>query len=390
MSSNEFPYQETLLQWIWQELQFNTQSLRTTEDDSLKILNPGSLNTGAGPDFTDAVIRVGSLKIYGDVEIHIHPNHWNAHHHESSDSFNRVVLHVVYSAEASNRKPVFRPDGTTPPLLELKPHLTKPLHDLIETKKRNGIPCASNTLFLNQQAFEAQVKKAHKEYFSYKTDELMQFYESRLSVPNAWARMFTAGLFYTLGIPRNRQPMMQLHEEISSIDTEISSGKFIQTVTDTAFSGSMRQDWVHSGMRPASLPEKRIPQAASLYHAIHTASLSRFLDDTLSGWDHLMQNINEQYRPGVQMRTILRQTIYYPASYLLGEFLFSYSLRQNAYNAWLQSRGIVPDEVIKPFKSCGYSINGTVRKAGLAHQLKRFCRERNCHRCEVFKKAINP
>jgi hypothetical protein len=26
----------------------------------------------------------------------------------------------------------------------------------------------------------------------------------------------------------------------------------------------------------------------------------------------------------------------------------------------------------------------------LAHQLKRYCRPLNCHRCEVFKKAINP
>lgn len=389
MSSKEFPYREALLQWIWQELQFHTQSMCCSDGTPIQILEPGKPNSGAGPDFTEAIFRYGNLKVHGDVEIHTHPGQWNAHNHSASAAFNRVALHVVYSSGDHPGVRALRPDGTTPPLLELKPYLSNPLHDLIEAKKRAGIPCSTNTLFLNQEAFEAQIRKAHKEYFSYKTGELMRFYESHLPVPKAWARMFTAGLFNTLGMPRNRSLMTRLHSAIAGITVKCSQESFIHAVQNQAFTGRMKSEWAVTGMRPASFPKNRVTQAAALYHGIHRASLSQFLDKSLSGWVLLLKNLPETYRPGRQMLSILQQTIYYPATYLLGEFLFSVPLKQNAYNAWLQSEGVIPKEVTDPFKLCGYRINQATRKAGLAHQLKRFCRPGNCHRCEVFKKAIS-
>lgn len=392
MNKRGYPYHETLLQWIWQELEFNTTSLQTTDGRPVKIIEPGTKNSGAGPDFSNATVRINNLILHGDIEIHIHPRHWNHHKHSESERFNRVILHVVFDGSYTGSPPVLRPDGTTPPLLQIKPHLQKPLTHLLERKMQSGLPCSGNLSFINQPAFEAQIKKAHLHYFEFKTDFLLERYDSKLPLSKAWLKMFTAGLFHTLGIPRNRDSVNALHGFVSEQEIPRNIHKFVKIVTTEAFdaSSTMRYDWVRSGMRPASFPSKRVPQAAALYHAIYTLPFKAFLSPDLGSWPAVMQEIPESLRPGNQMKAILRQTIYYPAIYLLGEFLHAQDLKNTAYQRWCGVRGGVPDEVAAPFRKSGFKITKEVNNPGLSHQLKRYCRPANCHRCEVFKKAINP
>lgn len=392
MSSSGYPYRETLLQWIWQELEFDTTSLRTTDGEPVEIIQPGTINRGAGPDFSGAELRIGALKIYGDVEIHIHPGHWAQHRHRESEDFNSVILHVVYDGDASRTQPVQRPDGTTPPLLKLKPYLQKPLTHLLERKQQAGLPCSGQIRFINQAAFEAQIDKAHRHYFEYKTDFLLNYYNSNLPLTKAWLGLLTRGFFHTLGIPRNRAQMEHLHDNMPEYDPQLTADMFIERVASVAFQNSSERaiSWAESGMRPASLPAKRVPQAAALFHAVYSTPFKTFLTAGDDMWPNIIQRIPEVYRPGGQMSSILQHTVFYPAVYLLGEFLHAQKVKKHAYERWLNARGGVPGEVSRPFKSSGFIINSKTRKYGLAHQLKRYCRPMNCHRCEVFKKAINP
>jgi hypothetical protein len=392
MSNSGYPYQETLLQWIWQELEFDTTSLQTPDGQPIEIIDPGTINTGAGPDFTNASIRIGSLKLFGDVEIHIHSGHWAQHNHQESDRFNGVILHVVYETGSPNASAALRPDGTIPPLLQLKPYLQKSLFHLFERKRKSGLPCAGHFSFLNQDAFEAQIEKAHRNYFEYKTDFLLERYDGTLPLTNAWLKMFTLGLFHTLGIPSNRSQMEQFHKIISGPSLPPSGDNFIPKATSAAFDTSSPDaiPWVNTGMRPASQPSNRVTQAAALYHSIYSLSFKTFLTTEPDAWSQILYQVPSSYQPGGQIQSILQQTIFYPATYLLGEFLHAQKLKQYAYQSWLNARGGVPGEVSTPFQSSGFNINKKTRKAGLAHQLKRYCRPLNCHRCEVFKKAINP
>lgn len=392
MNKSGFPYRESLLQWIWQELEFNTTSLQTRCGTPVEIIDPGKINSGAGPDFTQAKLRMGNLTVHGDVEIHIHPNHWNHHKHSESCKFNGVILHVVYDGSQDGKRPILRPDGTTPPLLQLKPYLQKPLTDLLDRKKQSGLPCSGNLKFINQSAFEAQIEKAHRHYFEFKTEFLLERYDSSLPLSKAWIKMFTAGLFHTMGIPRNRNEMELLHSVISEKEVSQKVYGFVDVVTSESFDVSSRNtyNWHQSGMRPASFPSKRVPQAAALYHAAHNMSLKTYLKPSLESWPALFQRVPDSFRPGKQIENILKHTIFYPAAYLLGEFLHAQDLKKSAYQSWINSKGGVPREVTLPFQESGFSINKQTNKLGLAHQLKRYCRPVNCHQCKVFKKAINP
>lgn len=390
MSGSSYPYRETLLQWIWQELEFDTSSLIASDGETLEIVNPGKLNTGAGPDFTNACIRIGEIKLHGSVEIHTYPGAWSQHRHEQSDRFDSVILHVVYDIGRSEHTPVRRPDGTSPPLLVLRPHLQKSLTHLFERKQTSGLPCESHVKFINQQAFETQIEKAHRDYFEYKTAFLLNRYDGSLTLSNAWQVMLGRAIFHTLGLPKNRMAMEQMFELIREFEPDRPPDAFIKRSTTAVFDSpdAEKIHWVYAGMRPASRPEKRAAQAAALWYAIRRTPFKHHLSHTDDAWPLLQKAIPAAKRPGAQMESILKHTVYRPAQYLLGEFLHSKHLKTFAYNRWLSARGAVPREVSNVFREAGFSIGRNLNKPGLAHQLKRFCRPMNCHRCDVFKKAI--
>jgi hypothetical protein len=392
MSNSGYPYRETLLQWIWKELEFDTTSLRTSAGDLVEIIKPGKINNGAGPDFKDAEIRINSLKFFGDVEIHIKNRNWAEHNHEESDDFNSVILHVVFDGDIQNSQPAHRPDGTTPPLLILEPYLQKSLAHLFDRRQNTGLPCSGQISFINQNAFEYQIEKAHRDYFEYKTDFLLNYYDGSQPLTKAWLGLLSKGLFNTIGIPRNREQMEQFYERLQTLNIDSSITRFISNANKIAFHDIPEDTtpWVESGMRPASVPSKRVPQAAALYHAIHSIPFKTFLSASDDLWQVVLAQIPKSFQPGKQMSSILEFTILYPSVYLLGEFLHAKKVKAHAYSCWLNASGGVPGAVIRPFKTSGFNIKGRALKPGLAHQLKRYCRPLNCHRCEVFKKAINP
>jgi hypothetical protein len=107
---------ELLLHYIWQHRLFITDNLRTSEGETIEVLNVGKHNTDAGPDFFNAKIKIGQTLWAGNVEIHIHSSDWTKHHHHTDKSYNSVILHVVDQADTD----IFRLDGAKIPQLVLK------------------------------------------------------------------------------------------------------------------------------------------------------------------------------------------------------------------------------------------------------------------------------
>ncbi len=87
---------ESLLQFIWLSGRFNMEGLATATGEPLEILHPGQLNRHAGPDFTAARIRIGSLLWAGNVEVHYRTSDWKRHGHQHDPRYDRVILHVVF------------------------------------------------------------------------------------------------------------------------------------------------------------------------------------------------------------------------------------------------------------------------------------------------------
>jgi hypothetical protein len=131
---------EAFLHYIWQFQYFDKKDLVTTEGESIAIIKTGFYNTHAGPDFSQAKIKIGSLEWIGNVEIHINASEWQQHKHHHDKAYDNVVLHVVWKDD----KAIKRSDGSQVPTLELKNRIEDSL--LLNYKnlvnQPASIPCA--------------------------------------------------------------------------------------------------------------------------------------------------------------------------------------------------------------------------------------------------------
>ena len=74
------------------------------------ILTPGIRNKGKGPDFMDAVIRIGDSERRGDVELHRKTSDWHVHGHSSDPAYGNVILHAVDLDDTTPGNVAFLPD----------------------------------------------------------------------------------------------------------------------------------------------------------------------------------------------------------------------------------------------------------------------------------------
>jgi hypothetical protein len=107
---------EDFLQFIWRFGLFNKDSVKTTDNQSIAILNPGIINKDSGPDFFNAKIKIGKIIWAGNVEIHINASDWKRHKHNNDKSYDNVILHVVKNADCD----IFRSDGSKIPAFEIQ------------------------------------------------------------------------------------------------------------------------------------------------------------------------------------------------------------------------------------------------------------------------------
>jgi Protein of unknown function (DUF2851) len=101
---------ERLLQYIWQFQHFNKRELALGNGDTFQVMYPGQFNTGQGPDFLEARIKMGDTIWVGQVELHVKTSDWYKHAHQFDRNYNNVILHVVWDndmGEIVHNIPVF-------------------------------------------------------------------------------------------------------------------------------------------------------------------------------------------------------------------------------------------------------------------------------------------
>ena len=120
---------EDFLHYIWKFKKIDFSDLKTTNGESILIINSGQYTQLAGPDFFNAQIEIEGQKWAGNVEIHIKSSDWYLHNHERDDNYDSVILHVVWENDIA----IFRKNNTEIPVLELKNLVSKEVLDNYQT-----------------------------------------------------------------------------------------------------------------------------------------------------------------------------------------------------------------------------------------------------------------
>lgn len=131
---------EELMQYVWLHRLWPPGVMHTVDGRALTVIDPGRLNTGSGPDFFNAKVKIGDQMWAGDVEIHVRASDWHRHGHDGDRAYDTVVLHVVGRDDV----PIRRRDGEIIPqlLMPCSPTLREKYAGLV-SRAELDMPCAA-------------------------------------------------------------------------------------------------------------------------------------------------------------------------------------------------------------------------------------------------------
>lgn len=130
---------EKLMQYVWKHRLWRSEDMVTNTGKKVRVVDPGLLNTDAGPDFFNAKIEIDGHMWVGNVEMHYRATDLKRHHHDSDKAYDSVILHVVAKDDA----PVRRTNGELIPqlVLEVSPQFNADYASLVGATIE--VPCAT-------------------------------------------------------------------------------------------------------------------------------------------------------------------------------------------------------------------------------------------------------
>jgi hypothetical protein len=202
-------FPEDFLHYVWQFKSFDYKGLQVLGGEDLAIIHQGFLNKNAGPDFSNAKIRIGDTVWAGNIEIHIKSSDWLKHHHQTDKSYENVILHVVYENDVD----IKRIDGSILPVLVLKNRIS---NDLIERYANlfltlNDFPCAAQIHTVAHVVIDSFLSRVLIERFEQKTQAV---FETLDQTKGNWDETFYRFLSRNFGFKVNALPFELLAKAI--------------------------------------------------------------------------------------------------------------------------------------------------------------------------------
>ncbi|TWP27459.1 DUF2851 family protein [Apibacter muscae] len=241
---------EKFLHYVWQFKRFNFLNLKTTDGESLEIINTGIYNNNQGPDFKCAQIKINDLLWNGNVEIHLKSSDWNKHKHEGDDFYKSIVLHVVYEHDQQ----ISSLKNQSVSTLELKSYIDKVLIDnYVKLIQQNYtfIPCEKfcNSDLLSKLSFSYE--SLYLDKLQSKCEQIYNLYKSK---KNNWEAVLASILAYTMGLKINAE---SFEEIFNSIDFKIiQKNSYNSLLLESLFFGLTHQLSDYSDEYPRNLKKE--------------------------------------------------------------------------------------------------------------------------------------
>jgi len=365
---------EDLLQFIWRYSYFNSSSLVTEAGEDLRILSPGMLNTGAGPDFHDARILIGGRLYEGPVEVHIKASDWNRHGHSADDNYRDVILHVVWEDDGG---------PANIPVLVLQHRVSKLLLGKYDSWMRSQlfVPCA------------AQLPQVHEAVWTVWKDRLLQqrLRQRVLLVRHLldqnrqhWEETTWWMMARSLGLPANGAAFETIARSISfrvMARHRQEPARLEAMLLEQA--GSLGGAMHRSGMRPAHRPDRRLAQLVQLYSTgegwfarIRETEDARLLLDSLRATGL-----------GANGKRNILINAFVPVLFAYGWLRGEPALREKALR-WLTEEAAEKNGVITKWQRLGVGVINAADSQSLLELKKHYCDTRHCLDCAIGRSLL--
>lgn len=198
-------FPEELLHFVWQFRLYGAEPLQTTTGEIIQVIQLGTLNKNAGPDFSNAKLVIGDTTWVGNVEIHLKSSDWLLHQHQLDNAYENVILHVVYDDDTK----IYRKDGTLLPALVLKNRFPASLANNYEAliTAANNFPCEKQIHEIDDFLIKGFLSRVLVERLEDKSAEV---YEKLKELKNDWDEAFYHFMARNFGFKVNAVPMEML------------------------------------------------------------------------------------------------------------------------------------------------------------------------------------
>ncbi len=249
--------EERVIQKIWREQEFLTESLFTECGKKIVVLDCGEWNLAEeGPDFTGAILSIDGAQHHGDIEIHFYPNQWRCHKHHQDPNFEKVILQVsVFSAKGMT-EPIQSKNGEPIPTLVLLPYLFQGLEEYAENyalaKLSGGFTNIDQSVVKLAKFSLDEIDKLALKRWQAK----IQFARNRLA-NQEWSDACHQWFLEILGYKRNKANMLRLAQRYPLscwIEQRAAPIEIFSSINN----------WKLKGCRPANHPKTRLLQYAEL------------------------------------------------------------------------------------------------------------------------------
>ena len=191
------------MQYIWANKLYLSEDMVTNDGRRVRVIDPGRLNTDAGPDFFNAKVEIDGEMWAGNVEMHVRASDWRRHNHHLDRAYDSVILHVVEKDDA----PVYRTDGQRIPQLVLQPNpqFNESYAQLMNAT--NELPCADKIAQIPKLFITEWVESLAFERLQSKADRMLELYDA---FSGSWEDVCYVALARNLGFGINNDAFERL------------------------------------------------------------------------------------------------------------------------------------------------------------------------------------
>ena len=411
---------EKLLQYLWNFKIFNRFDFKDTQGRELEILNYGSWNSQAGPDFLLAKIKVDNLILAGHIELHLRSSDWEAHQHSKDIAYDNVILHAVYEHDKEidflrekNISTLQLKEYINPSVLEKYNEICVP-QDFIPCEKiidADKIPVnfseetVLNKLDEKSNELEAQLHQYKNNY------EAVLFH--RLAY--AFGLKVNAEIFQLLAQSIDFGVVQKIRQNREQLEALLlgKAGWLSQPFDVQMKRWSQEYDYVKSKfscsdlefnpkflrLRPQNFPTLRLSQLAHLYHKeVHL--FSRLMDaknlhemmevfagvQASSYWDsrYNFGAESEMVYPKILSSDFIYRIIINAVLPL--RYAYYKQVKEEIADEILEFYSALPAEknhILKKWENLGLKMNSALQSQSFLYQYKNFCLSKNCLNCSI-------
>lgn len=201
---------EDFLHYLWKFKKFDFSDLKTSNGEAVTIINCGQYLQKAGPDFFNAQITIDNQKWAGNLEIHVKSSDWYVHHHERDESYENVILHVVWEHDTE----IFRKNNTEIPVLVLQNYVSKSVLENYKalTSPKSWIFCEKQLTAVDTFAFKNWQERLFFERLERKSKPIQELLEA---TNQDWETVLFCLLAKNFGLNTNGELFLEIAQNIS-------------------------------------------------------------------------------------------------------------------------------------------------------------------------------